>query len=181
MKASQLLCSDCLSCSQTLTGRRIPPFPNTFYPPKTPSPATAIKCNPLVSSSFCSSIGAWTCKYPVFKHNWSLWVILVKKSMGPSFYLKHASVSLITQISIQKCDKHGDNRLRVCHSACQSYNRACGASLDCSDLTLFSSESEGGNQCTGSDETSLSRGRLALRGKTSRALEALRRMFVLYR
>lgn len=62
----------------------------------------------------------------------------------------------ITQISIQKCDKDGDNRLRVCHSACQSYNLACGASLDCSDQTLFSSEEEGEGQCTGSGEMKLS-------------------------
>lgn len=53
------------------------------------------------------------------------------------------------QISIQKCDKDGDNRLRVCHSACRSYNNACGACLDCSDQTLFSSEDEGEGQCTG--------------------------------
>lgn len=59
------------------------------------------------------------------------------------------------QISIQTCDKDGDNRLRVCHSACQSYNRACGASLDCSDQTLFSSEEEGEAQCTGSSVTKL--------------------------
>ncbi|KAG7020531.1 Leishmanolysin-like peptidase [Cucurbita argyrosperma subsp. argyrosperma] len=50
----------------------------------------------------------------------------------------------------------GDNRLRVCHSACQSYNLACGASLDCSDQTLFSSEEEGEGQCTGSGEIKLS-------------------------
>ncbi|KAK4771023.1 hypothetical protein SAY87_031555 [Trapa incisa] len=92
-----------------------------------------------------------------------------------------AAKKLACWISIQKCDNHGDNRLRVCHSACQSYNRACGASLDCSDLTLFSSESEYGNQCTGSRQTSQSRGRPALQGRTSRSLEALRRMFVLYR
>lgn len=55
----------------------------------------------------------------------------------------------LKQISIQKCDKDGDNRLRVCHSACQSYNRACGASLDCSDQTLFSNEEEGEGLCTG--------------------------------
>ncbi|KAK4796809.1 hypothetical protein SAY86_029135 [Trapa natans] len=92
-----------------------------------------------------------------------------------------AAKKLACWISIQKCDKHGDNRLRVCHSACQSYNRACGASLDCSDLTLFSREIEEGNQCTGSDETSQSRGRSALQGRTSRSLDALRSMFVLYR
>lgn len=61
----------------------------------------------------------------------------------------------LMQISIQTCDKDGDNRLRVCHSACQSYNRACGASLDCSDQTLFSSEEEGEAQCTGSSVTKL--------------------------
>ena len=60
----------------------------------------------------------------------------------------------VLQISIQKCDKDGDNRLRVCHSACQSYNLACGASLDCSDQTLFSSE-EGEGQCTGASEIRL--------------------------
>lgn len=55
------------------------------------------------------------------------------------------------QISIQKCEKDGDNRLRVCHSACQAYNLACGASLDCSDQTLFSDEGEGEGEglCTG--------------------------------
>jgi leishmanolysin len=53
------------------------------------------------------------------------------------------------QISIQRCDRDGDNRLRVCHSACRSYNAACGAGLDCSDQTLFSSEEEGDGQCTG--------------------------------
>lgn len=45
----------------------------------------------------------------------------------------------------------GDNRLRVCHSACESYNMACGARLDCSDRTLFSGE-EGSSRegmCTG--------------------------------
>ncbi|GKA76124.1 EGF-like, conserved site-containing protein [Tanacetum coccineum] len=54
-------------------------------------------------------------------------------------------------ISIQKCEKDGDNRLRVCHSACQAYNLACGASLDCSDQTLFSDEGEGEGEglCTG--------------------------------
>lgn len=57
------------------------------------------------------------------------------------------------QISIQRCDKDGDNRLRVCHSACRSYNAACGAFLDCSDQTLFSSEEEGEGQCTGYGET----------------------------
>lgn len=50
----------------------------------------------------------------------------------------------------------GDNRLRVCHSACQSYNLACGASLDCSDQTLFSNEEESEDQCTGASEIRLS-------------------------
>lgn len=60
-----------------------------------------------------------------------------------------AAKRLACWISIQKCDKDGDNRLRVCHSACQSYNVACGASLDCSDQTLFSNEHEGQGLCTG--------------------------------
>ncbi|KAI5056639.1 hypothetical protein GOP47_0028826 [Adiantum capillus-veneris] len=51
-------------------------------------------------------------------------------------------------ISIQRCDQDGDNRLRVCHSACMSYNSACGARLDCSDRTLFSGLDEEG-MCTG--------------------------------
>lgn len=55
---------------------------------------------------------------------------------------------ILNQISIQKCDQDGDNRLRVCRSACQSYNKACGASLDCLDQTLFSNENEEG-LCTG--------------------------------
>lgn len=58
----------------------------------------------------------------------------------------------LNQISIQKCDIDGDDRLRVCHSACQSYNMACGASLDCSDQTLFSTAEEGDAECTGSGE-----------------------------
>ncbi|KAB1201838.1 Leishmanolysin-like peptidase, partial [Morella rubra] len=53
-----------------------------------------------------------------------------------SSYCDAAAKRLACWISIQKCDKDGDNRLRVCHSACQSYNLACGASLDCSDQTL---------------------------------------------
>ncbi|KAE9457065.1 hypothetical protein C3L33_11022, partial [Rhododendron williamsianum] len=61
----------------------------------------------------------------------------------------------LVKISIQKCDNDGDNRLRVCHSACQSYNLACGASLDCSDQTLFSNVGEGEGQCTGSVEIPL--------------------------
>ncbi len=52
----------------------------------------------------------------------------------------HLLCGLCLQISIQQCDMDGDNRLRVCHSACQSYNKACGARLDCSDRTLFSGE-----------------------------------------
>ncbi|XP_019174894.1 PREDICTED: uncharacterized protein LOC109170300 isoform X3 [Ipomoea nil] len=63
-----------------------------------------------------------------------------------------ASKRLACWISIQKCDQDGDNRLRVCHSACQSYNFACGASLDCSDQTLFSNDGEGEGVCTGWDE-----------------------------
>lgn len=66
-----------------------------------------------------------------------------------------AAKRLACWISIQKCDDDGDNRLRVCHSACQSYNLACGASLDCSDQTLFSSVGEGEGQCTGSVEIPL--------------------------
>ncbi|PWA76931.1 EGF-like, conserved site-containing protein [Artemisia annua] len=62
-----------------------------------------------------------------------------------------AAKRLACWISIQKCEKDGDNRLRVCHSACQAYNLACGASLDCSDQTLFSDEGEGEGEglCTG--------------------------------
>ena len=53
-------------------------------------------------------------------------------------------------ISIQQCDMDGDNRLRVCYSACESYNTACGARLDCSDRTLFSGEgSNDKGMCTG--------------------------------
>ncbi|KAI4375009.1 hypothetical protein MLD38_012931 [Melastoma candidum] len=84
-----------------------------------------------------------------------------------------AAKKLACWISIQKCDKDGDNRLRVCHSACQSYNKACGASLDCSDLTLFSGENEQGNQCTGSDEVS--------HIKPPRALDAIKQMLLMYR
>ncbi|KAK6115839.1 hypothetical protein DH2020_008108 [Rehmannia glutinosa] len=65
-----------------------------------------------------------------------------------------AAKRLACWISIQKCDEDGDNRLRVCHSACQSYNQACGASLDCSDQTLFSHENEGEGLCTGWGEIS---------------------------
>ncbi|GLT73831.1 hypothetical protein SLA2020_456640 [Shorea laevis] len=71
-------------------------------------------------------------------------------------YCNAAAKRLACWISIQKCDNDGDNRLRVCHSACQSYNLACGASLDCSDQTLFSGEEEGEGQCTGSEEMKLS-------------------------
>ncbi|XP_044474515.1 uncharacterized protein LOC123202619 [Mangifera indica] len=60
-----------------------------------------------------------------------------------------AAKRLACWISIQKCDNDEDNRLRVCHSACESYNSACGASLDCSDQTLFSTKQEGDGQCTG--------------------------------
>ncbi|CAJ1972842.1 unnamed protein product [Sphenostylis stenocarpa] len=73
-----------------------------------------------------------------------------------STYCDEAAKRLACWISIQKCEKDGDNRLRVCHSACQAYNLACGASLDCSDQTLFSSEGEGEGQCTGSGEMKLS-------------------------
>ncbi|KAL0924960.1 hypothetical protein M5K25_005821 [Dendrobium thyrsiflorum] len=67
-------------------------------------------------------------------------------------YCAAAAKRLACWISIQRCDKDGDNRLRVCHSACRSYNSACGAGLDCSDQTLFSSEEEGVEQCTGYGE-----------------------------
>ncbi|XP_028803046.1 leishmanolysin [Neltuma alba] len=70
-------------------------------------------------------------------------------------YCNEAAKRLACWISIQKCDKDGDNRLRVCHSACQLYNLACGASLDCSDQTLFSSEGEGEGQCTGAGQMKL--------------------------
>ncbi|GMY28475.1 leishmanolysin-like peptidase [Fagus crenata] len=73
-----------------------------------------------------------------------------------SSYCDAAAKRLACWISIQKCDNDGDDRLRVCHSACESYNLACGASLDCSDQTLFSSEEEGEGQCTGSGEMKLS-------------------------
>ncbi|KAI3759066.1 hypothetical protein L6452_06639 [Arctium lappa] len=59
-----------------------------------------------------------------------------------------AARRLACWISIQKCEKDGNNRLRVCYSACQTYNMACGASLDCSDQTLFSDK----GLCTGSGE-----------------------------
>ncbi|KAJ7966711.1 Leishmanolysin-like peptidase [Quillaja saponaria] len=73
-----------------------------------------------------------------------------------STYCDEAARRLACWISIQRCDEDGDNRLRVCHSACQSYNLACGVSLDCSDQTLFSSEEEGEGQCTGSSGMKLS-------------------------
>eukprot|EP01018_Ginkgo_biloba_P031850 Gb_35843 [translate_table: standard] len=64
-------------------------------------------------------------------------------------YCATAAKRLACWISIQTCDRDGDNRLRVCNSACKSYNAACGARLDCSDRTLFSSEGEGEGLCTG--------------------------------
>ncbi|KAJ8494139.1 hypothetical protein OPV22_015860 [Ensete ventricosum] len=67
-------------------------------------------------------------------------------------YCAAAAKRLACWISIQLCDEDGDNRLRVCHSACRSYNAACGTSLDCSDQTLFGSEEEGEGQCTGYGE-----------------------------
>ncbi|KAL5987126.1 hypothetical protein ACLOJK_041122 [Asimina triloba] len=70
-------------------------------------------------------------------------------SILDSGYCAAAAKRLACWISIQRCDRDGDNRLRVCHSACRSYNAACGACLDCSDQTLFSSEDEGEGQCTG--------------------------------
>ncbi|GAB2291324.1 hypothetical protein Dimus_025582 [Dionaea muscipula] len=85
---------------------------------------------------------------------------------GNGYYCDEAAKRLACWISIQKCDKDGDNRLRVCYSACQSYNLACGASLDCSDETLFSRMNEGADQCTGAcSELKLSWiNRLSLRG-----------------
>ncbi|XP_020244315.1 uncharacterized protein LOC109822512 [Asparagus officinalis] len=73
-------------------------------------------------------------------------------SIIDSGYCAAAAKRLACWISIQRCDKDGDNRLRVCHSACRSYNDACAAALDCSDQTLFSSEDEKGEQCTGNGE-----------------------------
>lgn len=63
-------------------------------------------------------------------------------------------LNFFLQISIQRCDEDGDNRLRVCYSACELYNTACGAGLDCSDQTLFSKreEEEKGVPCTGYGE-----------------------------
>ncbi|CAA6653468.1 unnamed protein product [Spirodela intermedia] len=66
-------------------------------------------------------------------------------------YCTAAAKRLACWISIQRCDRDGDNRLRVCHSACRSYNAACGASIDCSDQTLFSTE-EADGRCTGYGE-----------------------------
>ncbi|KAF2315933.1 hypothetical protein GH714_040728 [Hevea brasiliensis] len=85
-----------------------------------------------------------------------------------------AQIMQATHISIQKCDNDGDDRLRVCHSACQSYNLACGASLDCSDQTLFSSVEEGEGQCTGSGEMKVSwLKRLGIRKKVACDARAL--------
>eukprot|EP00249_Psilotum_nudum_P023922 c29028_g1_i1 orf=1787-4684(+) len=64
-------------------------------------------------------------------------------------YCAAAAKRLACWISIQRCDRDGDNRLRVCHAACMSYNAACGARLDCSDHTLFSGEEDGDGPCTG--------------------------------
>lgn len=97
-----------------------------------------------------------------------------------SSYCDTVAKRLACWISIQKCDKDGDDRLRVCHSACQSYNLACGASLDCSDQTLFSSEEEGEGQCTGSGEMKLSwLNRLGIRFFSSNT--SLKGMSVKYR
>ncbi|KAK1392506.1 putative Metalloendopeptidase [Heracleum sosnowskyi] len=62
-----------------------------------------------------------------------------------------AARRLACWISIQKCDKDGDNRLKVCRSACQSYNKACGATLNCLDQTLFSNEDLVEGLCTGNE------------------------------
>lgn len=88
------------------------------------------------------------------------------------------------QISIQKCEKDGDNRLRVCHSACQAYNLACGASLDCGDQTLFSSEGGDEGLCTGSGEMKLSwlnrlRNSFSLRNSSSKGISVRYRQFQL--
>ncbi|KAE9586174.1 putative leishmanolysin [Lupinus albus] len=92
-----------------------------------------------------------------------------------SSYCDEAAKRLACWISIQKCDNDGDNRLRVCRSACQSYNLACGASLDCGDQTLFSSDGEDAGQCTGSGEIKLSwfnrlRTRLYLRNSSLKGI-----------
>ncbi|XP_027329186.1 uncharacterized protein LOC113845803 isoform X2 [Abrus precatorius] len=86
------------------------------------------------------------------------------------------------RLACWKCEKDGDNRLRVCHSACQSYNLACGASLDCGDQTLFSSEGEEGGQCTGSGEMKLSwlnrlRSSFSLRKSSSKGISVRYRQF----
>ncbi|CAM9004274.1 unnamed protein product [Rhodiola kirilowii] len=60
-------------------------------------------------------------------------------------YCDSSAKHLACLISIQKCDEGGQNRLRVCSSACQSYNDACGTNLDCSDQTLFSNDT---SRCT---------------------------------
>ncbi|KAJ0085565.1 hypothetical protein Patl1_09091 [Pistacia atlantica] len=86
-----------------------------------------------------------------------------------------AAKRLACWISIQKCDSDGDNRLRVCHSACESYNSACGASLDCSDQTLFSSKEDGEGQCTGSGDI---RVRLSLFGRFVLYLKIVLQMVV---
>lgn len=92
---------------------------------------------------------------------WNLIVPILAASIGSidhMSFIRCLTVLVISpenflfQISIQRCDSDGDNRLRVCYSACKSYNRACSASLDCSDQTLFSSEEEGDGQCTGYGE-----------------------------
>ncbi|XP_024524216.1 uncharacterized protein LOC112344166 isoform X1 [Selaginella moellendorffii] len=70
-------------------------------------------------------------------------------NMFDNGYCAAAAQRLACWISIQRCDMDGDNRLRVCHSACESYNSACGARLDCSDRTLFSGEGDGEGMCTG--------------------------------
>ncbi|BAT82728.1 hypothetical protein LR48_Vigan01g333400 [Vigna angularis] len=96
-----------------------------------------------------------------------------------STYCDEAAKRLACWISIQKCEKDGDNRLRVCHSACQAYNLACGASLDCGDQTLFSSEGEGEGQCTGSGEMKLSwfnrlKNSFSLRNSSSKVISITR-------
>jgi leishmanolysin len=84
-------------------------------------------------------------------------------SMFDNGYCSAAAKRLACWISIQRCDMDGDNRLRVCQSACQSYNKACGARLDCSDRTLFSGEEGyGSGTCTG-DGTTEARLQLHLR------------------
>lgn len=98
-----------------------------------------------------------------------------------STYCDEAAKRLACWISIQKCDKDGDNRLRVCHSACQSYNIACGASLECSDQTLFSSEGEGEGQCTGFGEMKLSWFSRLRNGFSLRNNSSLKGMSVRYR